>query len=205
MSRPLPSRPNLEHLRNQAKDLLARARRQHPSWQLADAQFALARSYGFSSWPALKHHVESVQGEGAAGAARAASPRASALEDASPMSGSWRANLDASARHPAFPFQSATLDVTVHGAHVTMAQVVLDPAGKPSGSTMTFDADGSPHAVAGGNDAHRLIAQWEDARTLLVVDTVDGREVGRGRYEVSADDRRLTVTTAEQRIVFDRQ
>jgi hypothetical protein len=54
---PLPDRPNLRHLRNQAKDLLRAGRA--PS--LADAQFQIARLYGFASWPKLKAHVESFE------------------------------------------------------------------------------------------------------------------------------------------------
>lgn len=204
MSRSLPSRPNLEHLRKQAKDLLDQTRAQHPSWQLADAQFALARGYGFSSWPALKSHVDSVAADAAAIGSIPVPSGAAGMPDDAPLSGSWRANLAASTRHPAFPFLSATLDVRVSGARVTMTQVVVDPTEQPSGSTLTIEADGVPHPVDGGGTAHRLIAQWLDARTLEVVDTLDGHEVGRGRYEVSADARRLTVTTAEQRIVFDR-
>lgn len=203
MSRSLPSRPNLEHLRNQAKELLEGARRQHPSWRLADAQFALARDYGFASWPALKHHVESAVGDGTA--TPAASASAVARADDCPLAGSWSANVAASTRHPAFPFQAATLDIIVSGTRVTMTQVVIDPTGKPSGSTITIEADGAPRAVAGGGTGHLLAAHWGDARTLVVVDTVDGQEAGRGRYEVSKDNAALTVTTAEQRIVFDRQ
>jgi len=74
----LPLRPNLEHLKRQAKDLLKAyrsgvpaARRlveQHGSGQtqpgtpvtlsLAGAQHILAREYGFASWPKLKQHIE---------------------------------------------------------------------------------------------------------------------------------------------------
>lgn len=64
MSRSLPSRRNLDHLRNQAKHLLETARAVHPSWQLADAQFALARDYGFPSWPAMKARVDAIAAEG---------------------------------------------------------------------------------------------------------------------------------------------
>lgn len=45
--RPLPNRPNLKHLKNQAKDLL----RAGAAKSIADAQFQVARLYGFSSWP----------------------------------------------------------------------------------------------------------------------------------------------------------
>jgi hypothetical protein len=55
-SQSLPERPNLQHLKNQAKDLL----RVGSASSLADAQFQIARSYGFASWPKLKAHVESL-------------------------------------------------------------------------------------------------------------------------------------------------
>ena len=51
----LPVRPSLEQLKKQAKERLQAM----PGATLADAQFALAREYGFESWPKLKHHVES--------------------------------------------------------------------------------------------------------------------------------------------------
>jgi ankyrin repeat protein len=74
----LPARPSLERLRKEAKDLLRDARDGHPSALarlapagrgapgsrviLAHAQLALAREYGFDSWPKLVHHVESIVG-----------------------------------------------------------------------------------------------------------------------------------------------
>src|SRR5260370_6682332 len=72
----LPERANLEELKKQAKSLLAAARRQEPkaiqrfeavligrslnpdAIALHDAQFVLAREYGFKSWTALKQEVE---------------------------------------------------------------------------------------------------------------------------------------------------
>src|SRR6266571_4851136 len=55
--RPLPDRPNLRHLKDQAKDLLQAGAAE----SLADAQFQIARLYGFASWPRLKAHVESFE------------------------------------------------------------------------------------------------------------------------------------------------
>ena len=78
----LPSNPNLDHLRYQAKDLLKdhaarsqaaaqRIREFHPRFNgardaeifdaqlsLGDAQLAIAREYGFPSWARLKRHIE---------------------------------------------------------------------------------------------------------------------------------------------------
>lgn len=80
--RPLPSNPNLDHLKYQAKDLLKghaarnagiaqRIREFHPRFRnatdaeifgvklrLSDAQLAIARESGFPSWPRLKAHIE---------------------------------------------------------------------------------------------------------------------------------------------------
>jgi ankyrin repeat protein len=76
MSRQLPEKPNLEHLREQAKELLRSVHQGDAaaldlfhslvsfsapaSLKLADAQYAIARDYGFQSWPKLKEHVDSV-------------------------------------------------------------------------------------------------------------------------------------------------
>jgi hypothetical protein len=73
---PLPERANLEQLKKKAKSLLAAARGQEPNAiqrfeavligrslkpdaiALHDAQFVLAREYGFKSWTELKQEVE---------------------------------------------------------------------------------------------------------------------------------------------------
>jgi uncharacterized protein (TIGR03067 family) len=82
----LPARPNLDHLRRQAKILLAQlndgeaaavqafvehlpeARRMTAAaacaagFRLADAQSVVARQTGFASWPALSRHVQELRG-----------------------------------------------------------------------------------------------------------------------------------------------
>ena len=60
----LPDAPNLEWLRKQAKRRLEELRAENPSAQLADAQFDLAKRYGFSSWRALKAHIDSLTVDG---------------------------------------------------------------------------------------------------------------------------------------------
>ncbi|HYL98829.1 MAG TPA: ankyrin repeat domain-containing protein [Blastocatellia bacterium] len=76
MSRNLPVQPNLEHLKKEAKALL-RAHRQGDNEtvavfseaagtdkpKLADAQFLIARRYGFENWGELKRDVELVNAE----------------------------------------------------------------------------------------------------------------------------------------------
>ena len=85
MKRRLPARPNLEHLRTQAKTLLTKLRdgdseaaqtliehlpeasglspeevRKH-AFRLADAQAAIARKSGFAAWPGLTRHVDRLR------------------------------------------------------------------------------------------------------------------------------------------------
>ncbi|MCW6011063.1 phosphotransferase [Micromonospora sp. CPCC 205371] len=58
----LPDNPNLDHLRQQAKDLLAGLRDSDPTASLADAQASLAEQYGFAGWTELKAEVDRQQG-----------------------------------------------------------------------------------------------------------------------------------------------
>src|SRR5262249_145677 len=60
----LPENPNLDWLRKQAKRRLGELRKTNSDAKLADAQFELARQYGFSSWRALKAHVDSLTIDG---------------------------------------------------------------------------------------------------------------------------------------------
>ena len=61
---PLPDNPNLDRLRKEAKRRLKELRRTNTAAQLTDAQFELAKEYGFSSWRALKAHVDALTVEG---------------------------------------------------------------------------------------------------------------------------------------------
>src|SRR5688572_27468722 len=59
-SRSLPEHPDLQHLKNQARDLLKAGSAE----SLTDAQFKIAREYGFDSWPKLKARVELLHDTG---------------------------------------------------------------------------------------------------------------------------------------------
>jgi len=54
--RTLPDQPDLRHLKNEAWALLNAG----AAASLAEAQFQIARGYGFASWPRLKEHVDSL-------------------------------------------------------------------------------------------------------------------------------------------------
>src|SRR5262245_17032969 len=61
VAKKLPARPNLEHLRGQAKARLSELRKRNARARLADAQLAVAREAGFKNWPALNRHVEQLR------------------------------------------------------------------------------------------------------------------------------------------------
>ena len=63
MSRQLPERPSLDHLRKQAKVLLRELKRRDPGARLTAAQHALALEYGFGSWRDLRAHVRKLADE----------------------------------------------------------------------------------------------------------------------------------------------
>ncbi|MEV6303099.1 phosphotransferase [Actinoplanes sp. NPDC051861] len=64
----LPDNPDINHLRRQAKDLLAGLRETHPDATLAEAQTCLAEQYGFGGWADLKAEVDRQQGNAAVAA-----------------------------------------------------------------------------------------------------------------------------------------
>lgn len=58
----LPDNPDLGHLRQQAKELLAGLRDSDPATSLAAAQSSLAGQYGFRTWTDLKAEVDRMRG-----------------------------------------------------------------------------------------------------------------------------------------------
>jgi hypothetical protein len=189
MSRQLPARPSLEHLKKQAKQRLDEQQRVNPSAQLADAQHALARDYGFASWPKLKAHVESLSLD--------------RPDVRSVLSGRWMANVAKSARHPANLFQQATIVFDMDGAEVRITDLVVDASGREEVRVNTIVVDGQEHASGSGN-GYSLVATWRGPRVLETVARKDGQAVGSATYTVSADGRTLTITSDQQTIVLDR-
>ena len=64
MSRELPERPSLDHLKKQAKALLRQLKRRDQGARLTAAQHALALEYGFASWRQLRAHVQRIAEDG---------------------------------------------------------------------------------------------------------------------------------------------
>jgi hypothetical protein len=189
MSRQLPPHPNLEYLRNQAKELLEALQRQDPSAQLADAQHALAREYGCSSWPALKTRVEQQL--------------AAYAQTASLFAGAWSADVAKSQRHPLNPFQSATIVFEVDGNDLRMSDVVVDEAGREERHVNTIRVDGRERS-AEPRRGYRVRASWRDPYTLETVGIKDGQPIGGATYAVSPDGQTLTISADQQLIVLER-
>jgi hypothetical protein len=177
MSRQLPAHPNLEHLKNQAKDRLDHLRQRQPDSKLADAQHAIAREYGFVNWAQLKAHVEGAPVE-------------------SPFAGTWITNFDASTPHPQNKFRSATLRFEVNGERVSILTAMVDESGREERGQNTMQVDGQERELGPGLV---VVARWMSPRAFETVATRKGRIIGQGTYAVSADHKMLTISTRNAR------
>jgi len=167
VAKKLPSRPNLDHLRKQAKTLLADLKRGTPSaaksfiahlpaakkmtpvrvraagFRLADAQSVIARSTGFDSWQSVVRHVEHLK----------------ALE------GEWR-----------------FVALQVDGADM--------PAGALTESRLLIDGDRfRMESMEGAFDGHFTIDAAVDP-VRIDIDFVEGPEAGnssQGIFEIAGD------------------
>ncbi|MEO6527643.1 MAG: ankyrin repeat domain-containing protein [Gemmatimonadaceae bacterium] len=186
-SRLLPSRPDLEQQRTQAKELLerftageteslARVRAALPDKTritLADAQFVLAREYGFVNWAALKQHIESI-----------VEPTRSPIElahdafqrcDANALRRvlAKHAELRARINDPVFSFDSPA--VVAFAQDDAMVEVLLEFGADPNRKSDWWAGGFHPLYVATGAAAERLLAAGAipDACAAAHLDRVD--------------------------------
>lgn len=147
----LPDAANLDWLRKQAKRRLRELRETRPDAQLADAQFELARQYGFASWRALKAHVDSltVDGQLFASARTGDAQRLAALLDAHPD------RLRATAK----PYDMTLLHAAAQGGHLAAVDLLLR-RGLDANTRETGDNTYAMHwaAAAGSVDVVRRLA-----------------------------------------------
>jgi ankyrin repeat protein len=169
-SRTLPPRPDLAQQSKQAKELLerftdgetearARVRAALPDKKqiaLADAQFVIAREYGFVNWAALKRHIESV-GE----PARSPIERvhhafdtrdAGALRRVLTKHAELRARID----DPLFAFDSPAIVSFANDAD--MVEVLLELGADPNRRSNWWAGPFHALHVATGRAAERLLA-----------------------------------------------
>jgi len=123
----LPARPNLEHLKNQARVLLRERRAANPSenFKLADALHQVANDYGFATWPALKLHVEvASEDPQAALAAAIRSDDASLVRSVLVRHPQLKATINEPS--PAASFGSPALFMAVHRANHEVIDALLE-------------------------------------------------------------------------------
>ena len=170
--RTLPAHPDLDQQKKLAKELLrayaegdpealARMRAQlpdKPSLVLADAQYVLAREYGFANWKELSVHIEAAR-------ANAQTPldrihAAFSQRDAPAVRRLFESHpeLRALINEPVFPFDSPALVHFASGEDVELIDVLLHFGADPNRRSGWWAGGFHPLHVARGAVADRLIA-----------------------------------------------
>ena len=143
----------------------------------------------------------------------AGAPPAAALDEPSPLAGTWKANISKSKRHPNHLFKSATLRFDVSNEVVTLSFTGENMSGMEEKGTTIFHPDGKEHPLEGLPGAVE-ISKWLRAGTIETIAKKDGKVIGQSTFEVSSDGKLLTATISgtdasgawfEQVIVCDRQ
>ena len=200
----LPGRPNLDQLRRQARELLRAAAVGEPSAliriravsvrvSLAAAQLAVAREYGFASWPALHAEVERRLAELSSASGRAGTRwsfgGAAAIETAAGtlfpgvlVAGPGHASLDASLIPVAqvqdqLALPPAPISSSVRAA---WAQAITDLAEAVTSAVALTDDQAATYALDVEDIQHYPDrSQWRGPVSLrLAVDPVPARDRG---------------------------
>jgi ankyrin repeat protein len=187
--RTLPARADLEHQKKLAKELLAdyergdntaraRVRAELPDKSaiaLADAQFVIAREYGFASWTALKDHIDALVGEAVPPVEQF--KRAIQKRDAKELRRVLERHREArdAINEPYFSFDTPAL-VNVAGQNdVGLVNVLLEFGADPNRRSSWIPGGFHPLHIATGAVANRLIAGGSvpDACAAAHLDRVD--------------------------------
>jgi ankyrin repeat protein len=148
MSEALPSRPNLDWLRKTARQRLKERRAAAPDAKLAEVQLDLARQYGFSSWRAMKAHIETHQ---RAAASSADSPRDAEVATFLHAVGSGQLDtvrrllqatpqlVNAVGPHPYWGGRPQALHVSIETSRRDMFDVLLEAGADVDGSNETYE------------------------------------------------------------------
>lgn len=168
--RVLPARANLAQQKTQARELLQAFHQQQadalarvrallpdkPRIVLADAQFVLAREYGFANWPAFRQHLDER-----AAALRAPHERLHAAM----MAGDVATARTLFAQHPEFrPMINAPVfafnapALVACAGNADLVQLLLDFGGDPNARSAWWAGPFHPLHVATGLAAERLLA-----------------------------------------------
>ena len=130
-----------------------------------------------------------------------------------PFVGTWKANLEKSARHQNHQFKSATMTFELEGEVLVLKYSGVNMSGKDEGSTRRMRPDGKEYPIDQA-PGYVEVTRYIGTHVLESSAKKDGNPVGLARYEVSADGKTLTATVKgvdasgrdfEQVIIFDRQ
>lgn len=180
MARTLPPNPNLDHLKKQAKALLSSLRRRNPGAKLAEAQRAIAETYGFRDWTGIKTHVETLS------TAKSVAPPAAM----SPLAGVWALNAEKTQALADEAFERAIIEIVIAEPNVLLTDVVVDSAARVDCRSNELRVDGIEQS---GPHGYAVVANWLENAALEVVVKKDGRTISRVTYAVSPDGLTLSV------------
>jgi ankyrin repeat protein len=185
-TRVMRENPDIDQLRRQARELLEAYRAQSPdavlevdachrtatpdTFALHDAQFVLARAYGFESWPKLKAAVEGVTTKrlheavqkGDLGAARALLARRPEIVDL--------------LREGPSGFEIRAIHIAVMARDVEMTRLLLEAGADTRGGIWPNRDATSPRTIAeerGYDEIVALITAHEEKRGARVVNALD--------------------------------
>lgn len=188
MAQALPARPNLDWLRKTAKQALRDTRKQQPEARLAGAQLAVARSYGFSSWRALRAHVDTQLRAAAENAAPDDALVAQFLRDVrtgkidavSSALAATPALVNANGPHPHWGGRPQPLHMAIEGKNRGVFDLLLAAGADVNGNNPPYEG-WSPLMLTEHNDQPEI-------RVKLLK---RGAHIGLAEALVFADDARL--------------
>lgn len=188
MSLTLPARASLDWLRKTARQRLPLLRADRPEARLADAQRDVARDYGFSSWRALKAHIDSRRPSEEAVAAFLRAVGQGDLDAARAALADDPALIDAVGPHPFWGGRPQALHVAIESRRRPMFDLIL-----ASGADVDGDNDGydgwSPLMLTFTRDA-------EDMRRALLE---RGARIGLAEALLMKDDERVAALLRRDR------
>jgi ankyrin repeat protein len=178
----LPERPSLEQLRKRAKELLRAIRAGEPTaiarlrsrvanapdGSLGDAQFVIAREYGFASWAKLKRHVQSVERPGdfdEANWGRDTWPFLAAVYEGREPAVREMLHVDPTLASAEYAYMHP-LHYAVRGGRVSMVKLLLDAGADPLAEGWSGRiGDDTPLARARDREQHEIVALLQEAVT----------------------------------------
>lgn len=150
----LPARPNLEWLKKTARQRLVELRTHDPGSRLADAQFAVARDYGFASWRELKLHCSRLRSSAVPDDAVAAQflrdVRAGNVAAAKAALAAFPAIVNVKAPHPHWGGKPQPLHMAIEGKQRELFDLLLEGGADPRGDNGGY-SDWSPLMLAASN------------------------------------------------------